>query len=412
MSNSEPSGGRDGIRLIFWMCVIQIVGMTSFMTFQTLLPVFLDEWALTSSEAGWLNGIYFAGYVGAAAIVMPMTDRMDTRPIYLIAALVTALSSVLFGLLADGVASATVFRLLAGAGLAGTYMVGLKALTDRVDDGLQSRAVAWYTATFSIGSSVSYLAADWLEPLLGWQMAFVAMGAGSALSLVMAWVLLKPKPVAVPGRLLQVPDYRPAVKNRAVMGYVLAYFFHNWELIAVRSWLVTYLAYTAARTGDTPLLAAAMVAAITNMLGLPSSVIGNELAMRFGRRRIVTILQWSSAVVAVTVGLAADAQYLIVLVLAFVHGVTVTSDSASVTAGAVGASSAQHRGITMAAHSVIGFVGSILGPLVFGIMLDLGGGPESSSGWQLAFLSLGAAIAAGPICLRLLNRGEGGEYSA
>lgn len=407
--NAQHDGDMGGVSLIVWMCLIQIIGMTSFMTFQTLLPVFLSEWSLTSSEAGWLNGVYFAGYVATAGIVMPMTDRMDSKPIYLTFAVVTTLSSVLFGLFADGVVSATLFRLLAGAGLAGTYMVGLKALTDRVPDDMQSRAVAWYTATFSIGSSVSYLAADWLEPLLGWQLAFVAMGGGSALSLLMAWILLKPKPVAVPGRLLQVPDYRPAIRNRAVMGYVLAYFFHNWELIAVRSWLVTYLAYTAARTGDTPLLAAATVAAITNMLGLPSSVIGNELSIRFGRRRVVTLLQWSSAIVAVTVAIAAEAPYLVVFALAFLHGITVTSDSASVTAGAVGAAPSELRGITMAAHSVIGFIGSILGPLVFGIMLDVGGGPESTTGWQLAFVSLGAAIAAGPICLRLLNRGGRGE---
>ena len=44
---------------------------------------------------------------------------------------------------------------LLGAGLAGTYMPGLKELSDRTAGPRQSRAIAFYTSTFGIGSSLS-----------------------------------------------------------------------------------------------------------------------------------------------------------------------------------------------------------------------------------------------------------------
>lgn len=50
---------------------------------------------------------------------------------------------------------ATLFRTLAGVGLAGTYMPGLKALADHMPERHESPAVAFYTVHFAIGISLS-----------------------------------------------------------------------------------------------------------------------------------------------------------------------------------------------------------------------------------------------------------------
>src|SRR5258708_27564162 len=58
-------------------------------------------------------------------------------------------------LFAEGLVSASLMQLLAGAGIAGTYMPGLRALTDNVSGpGAQSRAVSFYTAVFGLGTSL------------------------------------------------------------------------------------------------------------------------------------------------------------------------------------------------------------------------------------------------------------------
>ena len=65
-----------------------------------------------------------------------------------------------FGLFADGLTSAILLWALAGIGFAGAYMPGLRALTDRLGPGDISRSVTMYTATFSLGVGLSFLASQ------------------------------------------------------------------------------------------------------------------------------------------------------------------------------------------------------------------------------------------------------------
>ena len=84
------------------------------------------------------------------------------------------------------------------------------------------------------------------------------------------------------------------------------------------------------------------------------------------------------------------------------QGFTVSGESASVTAGALGSAAPGYRGATMAMHSTLGFTGSFFGPLIFGLVLDLAGG-ESVMAWGLAFAHMGVVMLAGPLALALLR---------
>ena len=70
------------------------------------------------------------------------------------------------------------------------------------------------------------------------------------------------------------------------------------------------------------------------------------------------------------------------------------------------------RGATMAVHSFIGFAGAFVGPLVFGVVLDLAGGRESLFAWGLAFASSGLVIALSPLVLATMGRRAGRDMGA
>ena len=108
--------------------------------------------------------------------------------------------------------------------------------------------------------------------------------------------------------------------------------------------------------------------------------------------------------VAVLVGFSSGFSPLVVTLLFLAYGVTVTGDSASITAGALAEAPAGYRGTTMAVHSSIGFLGSFLGPLAFGIVLDLVGGREKALAWGLGFVTMGVGAIAGPLALWTLER--------
>ena len=403
----------SGAGLVVGMCVAHVFSMLGFASFAALLPGFVAEWGLSNTEAGWINGIYFGAYMFAVPVLVSATDRIDPRKVYVLGAILTALAAFGFALIADGFWGGLSARALSGIGLAGTYMTGLKALTDHVDERIRARSVAFYTATFSIGSALSFLFIGPLADLFGWRWAVGVVGFGPLIALaIVVWLAPPSEAHHLVRSETAFLDFRPVLRNRRAFAYILAYTAHNWELFAFRSWLVAFLVFAQAQQVPgalgTTWSATALVAFVT-VLGLPSSVLCNELAERVGRRPLVIAIMSISALIACTIGFLAPLPFVLLFALVVIYGLAVTGDSASITAGAVANAAPGQRGATMAVHSFVGFAGAFAGPLAFGIVLDIAGGAQSLFAWGLAFASSGLAVAMGPLMLITLGRRRTGE---
>ena len=66
------------------------------------------------------------------------------------------------------------------------------------------------------------------------------------------------------------------------------------------------------------------------------------------------------------------------------------------------------RGATLATHSVLGFSGGFLGPLVVGLVLDLTAGSGSLVGWGFAFMAMAAGSGVALLGMRWLLQKERG----
>jgi len=367
--------------------------------FSALLPEMQVMWSLSNSAAGWITGIFFFGLALGVPVLVSLTDRVDTRLIYLLSTALGGLCMVGFALWAEGFWSAMLFHTLAGVAIAGTYMPGLKALTDRVSDTAQPRAVAFYTSSFGIGASLSFFIAGEVAAVLSWQWAFGVAAICAPLAMALAGWALTVRPgtvhVAPDHHLL---DFRPVFRNREAMGYILAYSSHNWELFGFRGWLVAYLVFSQTFNPGYGHWNVTAIAAVVVLLATPASIIGGELAVRYGRRRVVTGVMTTSAFLAAIFGFAAVLPFPLVIALAAVYSIFVSADSSAITAGAVRAAPANGRGAVMAVHSCLGFMGAFLGPLAFGVVLDIAGA-DHLLGWGLAFGALGLGVLTGPILL-------------
>lgn len=392
-------------RFVARLVMTEVLGMLGISSFAALLPTFTKVWGLSATEAGWISGLYYVGYVAAVPVLTALTDRVDPRRIYLACTVLGGIANLGFALTAEGFWSAALWQMLSGLGLAGTYMPGLKALTDRITGKQQSRALATYTGGFSLGISASFLLAGELGPAYGWRWAFLTPALGSALAFAIALTVLKPSPPQAAHRpATGLLDFRPVLSNRATMGFVLAYGFHVWELFGVRAWVVAFLTFSMTLQPAGALLwNPTWVATTLSILGVGFSIGGNELALRFGRRQVLAVLMGLSALFAFCIGFTGAWSYGLVSLLCILYYGFVMSDSSSLTAGAVEAATPGYRGATMAVHSSIGFIGAFLGPLVFGSVLDWAGGPTTVEGWGFAFATLGIAVGCGPLALALLR---------
>jgi MFS family permease len=361
-------------RAVLAMCAAQACAQIGAFAVAALLPTLITAWSLSNTEAGWISGIYYAAYTLVVPLLSSLTDRVDPKRVYLGSVALTALAFAGFAWVASGFWSALAFRALMGAGWAGSYMPGLKALSDAAEGPQQSRAVAAHAAAVGVSGALSFAVAGAVNAWLGWQWALVpgALGAALAFVLVLVGLPSRPlKPAAGPrGALL---DFRPILRNRSALAYSIAYCVHTW----------------------TP-LAPATVASVMGLVGVWASVWGNELAIRFGRRRFILGTMLSSAALAAVIGFSAAVPYAGAAALILLYAMLIWSDSSSLTAGSAGSAEPGRRGATLAVHSTLGYAGGFVGPLALGATLDLLGG-ASVVGWGVAFGHVTIALLLGAL---------------
>jgi MFS family permease len=399
---------QSTIPLIISFCLANNFSQLGLATFPALLPVFIEEWQLSNTEAGWINGIFFAGYLISVPILVSLTDRIPAQKIYFTCLVLVSVTSLGFAFLAEGLWTAIALRFLAGIGMAGTYMPGLKLLNDNLklitDNKDHSRAISFYVANFGVGMALSFYISGAIEEAYNWHWSFIFAAIGPVGSILLtAATLPNNKPIPTKRPDTHIFDFRPVLRCGKAMGYVLAYAAHNFELFAFRSWIVAYLTF-ASSTGpsENSDWSITAIVALMNLVGFPASVLGNEIARRFGRHKTITFVMLASTILACILGFSAHWPFWVVIVLSFTYFIAIISDSAALTAGVVAAAPDGYDGTTMSVYSCIGFTGSFAGPLMFGIVLDLTSKFAIGTPWSYAFVFIGAIGMLGSLSLALL----------
>ena len=301
--------------LVALMSAAQLGSLLPHVVVPAVMPAWLiPEWGLTYSAGGLMAASYAAGYMLAVPVLTTLTDRVDARWILFWGSIMSGLATLLFGWLAQGLASAILLWGLAGIGFAGAYMPGLKALTDRLDPGESSRSVTMYTASFSAGVGLSFLVSQVVADHFGWRMAFLVTGIGPA---AMAAVALSLRPVPPPPRQGALLDFRPVLRNRTALGYILGYGAHCFELYGLRTWIVAFWGFVMASAGGTAPFDAITVSVAVTVLSMPASILGNEAALKYGRHRAISVVMLASALVAAAIGFTAGISPWISLALTF-----------------------------------------------------------------------------------------------
>src|SRR5262245_15479015 len=385
----------QGRAVVAAMCVGQLGSLLPHVVVPAILAGFLiPEWHLSGAQAGLLSGSGAAGYMLAVPVLATLTDRIDARRILIAGSALSAIGTVLFGLFATDLWSGALCNAIAGIGFAGAYMPGLKALTDRLAPGDSSRAVTLYTSSFSLGVGLSFLVAQLVAENFGWRAAFFVTAIGPLVMLTASALLQPVAPRPAAGRLL---NFAPVVRNTSAMGFVLGYGAHCFELYGIRTWIVAFWTFVVARHPS--LLTPLIVSFVFSILAMPASILGNELALKLGRHRAISAVMFTSAAVALLIGMLSDQSPWVLIPLLLVYGLTGPADSGALTSGMTMAADPANKGATMALHSTVGFSLSALGAWAVGVALDAAGGPASASAWTAAFAVLALGILLGPLAL-------------
>ncbi len=401
------------------VCLCEMATMLMFLNYTAILPIVQREWGMRYGQAGLIFSAYQACYLLAVLVLASLTDRMDTRIIYLGSAAWAGLAGLAFPLLTHGFASAALLRALAGIGLAGTYVPGMRLVAQRFPSEHRGVAIACYASAFGFGSAASLALTGLLTRMTDWRIAMGLTALGPLLAALLAAFILAPaRPPA--GQTTRLLDPR-VFRNRPALWMIAGYCAHNWELFGMRAWLPPFLAASLIQRGLAVVEASSFGAtwtAIVLVIGSVSNVAGGWLSDRWGRARLIVLSQLCSACFSLSIGWFFHAPLWFIMTVAAFYNVFATSDSGALSTGVTELADPSLLGATLALQSCLGFLAAAIAPGAAGFVLDLlqvgNGGSAATSPWQWgpAFGVLGLGVLLGPLSMLALRRAQAAATGA
>lgn len=378
------------------MLLAQIGALLGFAAYPVTLTTLQEQWALTNFQSGLIASSFFVGYILLVPFATALTDQMDARRIYLLGSSLAIGGLFGMGFWANDFYSACLCMAINGAGLAATYMPGLKILSDRLTQGEITRHISFYTAFFGVGTGLSYVVSGWVLNLGDWHHVYRWVTLGPSISFLIVYFLVRPmrhdhwqQGIQINWRdIFPIAKWKLVLENRNASGFILGYTVHSLELFASRSWLVAFFILSTQLSGEQFFLAATTLAGVINFFGVPASILGNEVALKIGRQKWVCIVMITSAIFGVSLAYAMGHASWLILALAVGHAIFIMADSATLTAGLVTSADEKIKGAAMGLHSLMGFGGGLLGPAIFGFVLDLTGSQSDRISWIWAYASI------------------------
>ena len=202
----------------------------------TLSPTLTQEFSLGAKDLGLLAGGYFLGFSLTQLPLGRWLDRHGPKKVILAFLLVAVLGCLAFAW-ADRFEGLLLARVLCGVGVSACLMAPLTGYRRWFDPSLQLRSNAWMLMTGSLGMLASTLPVQWLMPVWGWRLIFVALGAGVALAmLLMFWIVPRwPAQVAVPHSGPDDGGYREIWRNPYFWRMTPIGFFSYGGMVAIQT---------------------------------------------------------------------------------------------------------------------------------------------------------------------------------
>ena len=374
------------------------LALLSLALFMALLPIssyvaalssIQSELGLSNTAAGALFSAYLAGYAASALFVVPLTDQFGAKRVVYASAALSVAAHLLFPLTAHDAVTGSVLRALAGVGFLGVYIPGLRIVAERFSKDKRGSAIGLFVTAQYASHSGSLALTGWVMSVMEWRGAYTVVAAASAASIPMMAMLLRSHSPAQPsgssGRL------DPTIlASRPVQFVILGYSIHALNLYAIRVWLPVFLASILIARGvadGQAAVTAASAGGLALAFGAAGPVVGGVISDRLGRTMAASSILGISAVCAVGLAWVVHWPWGLIVGASAVLAWAASADSAIYQTGITEVSDPTRLGSALALQASLGLVGGVIGPIMFGGILDIMTGKYQ---WAFAFSALGS----------------------
>jgi AAHS family 4-hydroxybenzoate transporter-like MFS transporter len=431
----QPVGGFQ-IRLLLACAAVLFLDGFDTQAIGFVAPALAKEWGLTKSALGPVFSAGLFGLMIGALLFGPLADRIGRKKIIVFSTLAFGIGALVTAFVQD-VNMLLAIRFLTGLGLGGAMPNAIAMTSEFSPRRRRATMVMIMFCGFSVGAALGGLLAAALIPHFGWRSVFVA---GGVAPLVLAPILALRLPesvryLALTGRanervagLLKfinptacfAPATRFVVHEPGLAGIpVLQLFKDGRTLVTLLLWVVFFmtlldiyfLSYwlpTVLNDLGASVSAAALIGSLLQIGGVVGTFALGSIIDRFSFRAL-TLVYFIAVFAVAAIGQLGHSVVFVSLAI-FVAGFCVVGGQIAANALAAGFYPTSMRSTGVGWALGIGRVGSIVGPLVAGVLLTMK--------WSTASVFMcaaGAALCAtlAAFCLsRLAGMGGSGKAAA
>jgi len=161
--------------LLLWSFLIIGFDGYDLVVYGTVVPLLIEQWNLTSVEAGVMGSYGLFGMMFGAIFFGTLADRIGRKKVIIVTIVLFSLFTLLCGF-ADTPAMFSTFRFLAGLGLGGIMPNVIALLTDYAPKSMKSMLVSIVLCGYSVGGILAPVLGIFLMPRFGWESIFWVAG--------------------------------------------------------------------------------------------------------------------------------------------------------------------------------------------------------------------------------------------
>ncbi|MEM2755335.1 MAG: MFS transporter [Candidatus Methanomethylicia archaeon] len=354
-----------------------------------ILSLIENEFSILHSEAGLLMSSYLLAYAIMQIPAGIFSDRFGRKYMIVLGLLISSLSNIFIGLSSD-FTHMVLYRFLTGLG-AGTYFsASTSIISDAFPAGKRGKPIGLTSSGIGVGTVTAVFLGGLIAELNSWRLVFLTFTIPGLIGTILFWRLVKENRKHIGNiRNYRIP-YMSVFKSKSLTNLTIIHFLVLAAYFSLNTFIPTYLTVEAKLS----LLFANIIFMALPLFEIPAGPLGGLLADKIGKKYVSITGLLVIAFISSILPLAKSPMlfFISLILIGFMIRAILTFLSVFVT----DTSSPSNIGTALGLYNAMGFLGSSIGPYVFGLLTDL-------YGFNSAFLFTGI-IACTTIPLIILIR--------
>lgn len=327
------------------------------------------------SEAGLLMSSYLIAYAIMQIPAGMFSDRFGRKHIIILGLLLSSLANVFIGLSSSFI-SIVFCRFLTGLG-AGTYFSASTSLiSDSFPSGRRGKAIGLTSSGIGVGTVTAVFLGGLIAELTGWRLVFYVFTIPGLVGIIVFWRLVNEGRVYSRDSRNCIVLYKDVFRSKSLINLTVIHFLILATYFCLTTFIPTYLTVEAKLS----ILIANIIFIALPLFEIPAGPIGGFLADKIGKKYvsitgIITVAFISSILPLVK-------SPILFLTGLIVAGFMIRSVLTVLSVFVTDTSPPFIVGTALGWYNAIGFLGSSIGPYIFGLLTD-------NYGFNSAFLFAG-----------------------